>query len=167
MYQIIFLIVLTLIGFYFLCIQNSKKEEGYCSSCMANVFGPVHYTYRYGDPFHAYVHQQRQRFSRLSPPQGARGSWMNPSKQEKTADKKELEDKMNKWMHEFGQPKPLFAHSMAEAACRNRGDCGKVKQMSSATGESAKALLPNQGCIKQTLINDVDRYRYWEPAYSN
>lgn len=148
---LIFLVALTLIAFYFLYMDADNKEEEFCSSCLANVFGPVHYTYRYGDPFHTYVHEQRQRFSKLTPIGGARGSWMNPSKSEKVADKLELKNKMNRWMNEFGQPKPLFAHSMAEAACRKRGNCGKV----------------DQDCIKQTLINDVDRYRYWEPAYAN
>ena len=146
---LIFLIALSLIAFYFLYL--SPKTEGFCSSCLANVYGPTYYTYRYGDPFYSYLHQERQRFSRLSPPDGARGSWMNPSQKEKDDDKKELEDKMNHWMNEFGQPKPLFAHTMAEAACRKNGDCSKV----------------DQGCIKQKLIDDVGRYRYWEPAYAN
>ena len=148
---LIFLIALTLIAFYFLYIDGAKNEEGFCSSCLANVYGQTYYTYRYGDPFYTYLHEQRQRFSRLSPKQGARGSWMNPSKTEKTEDKLELEDKMNKWMNEFGQPQPLFSHSLAESACRKGGDCSKV----------------DQNCIKQTLINDVDRYRYWEPSYAN
>lgn len=149
MSQVVFLVALTLIVFYFIFMYRRNGEEGFCSSCMANVFGPIHYTYKYGDPFHTYLHQERQRFSRLTPVGGARGSWMNPSEQEKKDDKRKLESKINRWYHEFGQPGPLFAHSVAQAACR-KSDC----------------KTPDSGCMMNKLINDVGRYRYWEPAYA-